>query len=152
MVYTSSSSSLFSRLRSSKVKYVIVFVSFVVGIFGPLFAEARESSTKDISALSHSSVHAKHTQTGIASWYGPGFHGRPMANGKPYNMRALTVAHRTLPLGTMVRIRNHSNGKEVVAKVTDRGPYIPGRIVDLSKGVADRLGIDGLERVTIQKI
>lgn len=88
-------------------------------------------------------------QRGTASWYGPGFHGRPMANTKPYNMYAATVAHKQLPLGTRVCIKNASNERVVVATVTDRGPYISGRIIDLSKGVARALGIDGIGRVEI---
>lgn len=135
-------------------QYVIVFTFLVVGIFGPLFAQAGENSTKDISPVQSqfSSVHTSPIQKGIASWYGPGFHGRPMANGKPYNAQALTIAHRTLPINSWWRVRNLENGKTVVVKVTDRGPYIPGRIVDLSKGAANKLGIDGLGRVAIEKI
>ena len=81
-------------------------------------------------------------ESGIASWYGPGFEGKPMANTKPYNMEAATVAHRKLPLGTIVCIRNPANDRIVIAKVTDRGPFTKDpRIVDLSKGVARALDI-----------
>ncbi len=81
-------------------------------------------------------------QSGTASWYGPGFHGKAMADRKPYNMEAATVAHRKLPLGTLVCIRNPANDRVVIAEVTDRGPYTKDpRIVDLSKGVATALGI-----------
>ena len=81
-------------------------------------------------------------QSGTASWYGPGFHGRPMANTKPYDMYAATVAHRVLKLGTKVCIKNPANGRVVVATVTDRGPYTEDlRIVDLSMGVALALDI-----------
>lgn len=95
------------------------------------------------------SLDEKPFQRGIASWYGPGFHGRPMANTKPYDMYAATVAHKQLPLGTRVCIRNPANERVVVATVTDRGPYIDGRIVDLSKGVAHALDIDGVSKVEI---
>lgn len=90
-------------------------------------------------------------QQGIASWYGPGFHGKQMANGATYNMHGLTVAHRKLPLGTHVCIQNPENGKAVFATVTDRGPYIDGRIIDLSLKVAEVLGIKnrGVAMVTI---
>ena len=88
-------------------------------------------------------------QSGTASWYGPGFHGRPMANQKPYDMYAATVAHKHLPLGTRVCIRNPANERVVVATVTDRGPYVGKRIIDLSKGVANALDIDGLGKVDI---
>ena len=90
-------------------------------------------------------------QQGVASWYGPRFHGKQMANGATYNMHELTVAHRKLPLGTHVCIQNPKNGKSVFATVTDRGPYIDGRIIDLSQKVAEVLGIKdrGIAFVTI---
>ena len=83
---------------------------------------------------------------GLASWYGPGFHGRNMANGQVYNMYDIIVAHRTLPLGTKVRVTNLENGKSIVAPVLDRGPYVKNgrdeytREIDLSFGVAIKLG------------
>ncbi len=88
-------------------------------------------------------------QKGTASWYGPGFNGKQMANGARYNMSAATVAHKKLPLGTRVCIRNPLNLRVVVATVTDRGPYVGARIIDLSKGVATALDIDGLAKVEI---
>lgn len=78
---------------------------------------------------------------GIASWYGPWHHGRPTASGKPFNMHALTAAHRTLPLGTRVRVTNLLNDRSVVVKITDRGPYVPGRSIDLSHAAAKALGM-----------
>ena len=77
----------------------------------------------------------------VASWYGENYHGRPMANGEPYNMYAPTIAHRDLPLGTMVELSNPETGQKVIAKVTDRGPFIAGRDVDLSFTVAQRLSL-----------
>ena len=76
----------------------------------------------------------------VASWYGPGFHGRLTANGERYNMYALTAAHKTLPFGTEVKVTNMKNGKAVVVRINDRGPYTKGRIIDLSK--AAHLAID----------
>jgi rare lipoprotein A len=73
---------------------------------------------------------------GKASWYGPGFHGRRTASGERFDMNALTAAHRTLPFGTRVRVRNTENGREVVVRINDRGPHIAGRIIDLSKAAA----------------
>ncbi len=87
-------------------------------------------------------------QSGIASWYGEYFHGRTMANGKPYDMHAYTVAHRTLPMGTKLCIVNEVNGRGVRATVTDRGPYVEPRIIDLSMRIATDLGI-GLGDVKI---
>lgn len=81
---------------------------------------------------------------GIASWYGEQFHGRRAASGEVFDMSALTAAHRTLPLGTMVRVVNLHNGKHVRVRIIDRGPYVGGRILDLSYAAAARLGmVDG---------
>jgi rare lipoprotein A len=82
-------------------------------------------------------------QVGYASWYGPGFHGRKTANGERYNMHGMTAAHRILPMNTWVRVRNLSNGREVVVRVNDRGPFVKNRIIDLSYTAAKKLGIVG---------
>ncbi len=78
---------------------------------------------------------------GVASWYGADFHGRLAANGEVFNMEALTAAHRSLPLGSMVRVVNLRNGKHVRVRINDRGPYVNGRILDLSRAAAARLGM-----------
>lgn len=82
-------------------------------------------------------------QRGKASWYGPGFHGRKTANGERFNMNELTAAHKTLPFGTRVVVRNPSNGKQVTVRINDRGPYAHGRIIDLSKAAAHEIGLLG---------
>jgi peptidoglycan lytic transglycosylase len=79
-------------------------------------------------------------QTGIASWYGAFHQGRRTASGEVFDMRKSTAAHRTLPLGSRVRVTNLDNGKSVVVRINDRGPMVPGRILDLSRSAADRLG------------
>lgn len=73
---------------------------------------------------------------GKASWYGPGFHGKRTASGERFDMNELTAAHRTLPFGTLVRVLNPQNGREVVVRINDRGPRIRDRIIDLSKAAA----------------
>lgn len=78
----------------------------------------------------------------VASWYGAEHHGRPMANGDPFNMYAATIAHKELPLGTRVLLENPATGEKVTATVTDRGPYIAGRDVDLSYRLAQRLSLE----------
>lgn len=78
---------------------------------------------------------------GMASWYGPGFHGRQTASGERFNQYALTAAHRSLPFGTQVRVTNTYNGRSVVVRINDRGPHIRGRIIDLSKKAAQVLGV-----------
>jgi rare lipoprotein A len=87
------------------------------------------------------SSHAKGRKLVKASWYGSYHHGKLMANGKPFNMYANTVAHKKLPLGTTLNLTNPRNGASVQVQVTDRGPYIPGRNLDLSYGVARKLGV-----------
>ena len=77
---------------------------------------------------------------GLASWYGPKFHGRRTASGERYDMHALTAAHKTLPFGTKVRVRSVHTGKEVVVRINDRGPYKHSRIIDLSLGAITALG------------
>ncbi len=79
--------------------------------------------------------------TGQASWYGPGFHGARTANGESFNQYAMTAAHRTLPFGTQVRVTNLNNGRSVVVRINDRGPFSGGRVLDLSKGAASQLGV-----------
>lgn len=86
------------------------------------------------------SLRPKKVERGVASWYGPGFHGRKRADGKRYNMNTILVAHRSLPLGTKVRVTNLENRKVIIAKVRDRGPYIFDRCLDLSRGAARELG------------
>jgi len=81
-------------------------------------------------------------QRGGASWYGTAFHGKPTASGEPYDMFAMTAAHKTLPLPGYVRVRNLQNGRQVIVKINDRGPFRPGRIIDLSYAAAVKLGID----------
>ncbi|MEO8605958.1 MAG: septal ring lytic transglycosylase RlpA family protein [bacterium] len=83
------------------------------------------------------------TQTGIASWYGPGFHGRRTANGETYDQYALTAAHRTLPHGTRVEVTNLNNGRRVRVRINDRGPYVDDRVIDLSYTAAQRLEMIG---------
>lgn len=79
--------------------------------------------------------------TGVASYYGRRFHGRLTANGERFNMNAMTAAHRTLPFGTRVRVTNPSNGRSVVVRINDRGPFIRGRSIDLSRGAAESIGM-----------
>ena len=93
------------------------------------------------NSLKSSSLDTHHAQHGIASWYGPSFHGKPSASGEPYDMWALTAAHRTLPFGTWVRVRKISTGKTVIVRINDRGPFIKGRIIDLSYAGARELAM-----------
>ncbi|CAO0819875.1 Endolytic peptidoglycan transglycosylase RlpA [Desulfarculales bacterium] len=80
-------------------------------------------------------------ERGIASWYGPNFHGKRTSNGEAYNMEALTAAHKTLPMDTWVEVTDQNNGRQAVLRINDRGPFVDGRIIDLSKAAARDLGI-----------
>lgn len=97
---------------------------------------------------------AGYQTSGIASWYGRGDAGRPTASGAPFDPGAMRIAHKTLPFGTWVRIRNLSNGREAVAMVDDRGPFVGGRIIDASPAVAERLGFygQGTARVRVANV
>lgn len=87
----------------------------------------------------HTSHLSPHSLYGIASWYGPTFHGRTTANGEIFNKDGLTAAHRTLPFNTKVLVTNLKNNKSVIVRINDRGPYIEGRVIDLSEESAHRI-------------
>ncbi|PLX79806.1 MAG: septal ring lytic transglycosylase RlpA family lipoprotein [Desulfuromonas sp.] len=87
--------------------------------------------------------HSGFEQEGIASWYGKDFHGKKTSNGEIYNMHAMTAAHKTLPLGVYVEVANKNNGRRAVVRVNDRGPFVAGRIIDLSYAAAKDLGVVG---------
>ena len=94
------------------------------------------------------------TQVGVVSWYGGSFHGRPTASGERFDSRALTMAHRTLPFGTKVRVTNLRNGRSVIVRVKDRGPFVGQRIADLSQAAAADIGMmrRGVARARIEVV
>ena len=91
---------------------------------------------------------------GVASWYGEPFHGRQTANGERYDMNRNSAAHKTLPFGTWVRVTNLKNNRVILTRINDRGPFIKGREIDLSRGAADALDmrIDGISQVKIEVV
>lgn len=101
-----------------------------------------------------SSTVKKFSQTGLASWYGRQFHGRKTASGDTFDMHGLTAAHRSLPLNCYIRVTNKSNGKSVVVKVNDRGPFHGNRVVDLSYAAAKSIGLTnkGVGNVSIERV
>ncbi len=105
-------------------RYIFLFSVILLSLFSFL----------TIKFLYHS-----YSPIGKASWYGADFHGRPTASGEVYDMQELTAAHRRLPFGTKVKVTNLQNGKSVIVKINDRGPYKLGRIIDLSYAAAARL-------------
>ncbi|HEX4926296.1 MAG TPA: septal ring lytic transglycosylase RlpA family protein [Bdellovibrionales bacterium] len=94
-----------------------------------------------IAGCNPAGIRQGYFEKGLASWYGPRFHGRKTASGERFNMNAMTAAHKTLPLGTWVRVKSLTNGKEVVVRINDRGPFVEGRIIDLSRAAARKLGM-----------
>lgn len=107
-------------------------------ILGLLFMAGCLAHDKKIPSLN-----SGNSQLGIASWYGPSFHGKPSASGEPYDMWALTAAHRTLPFGTWVQVTKVKTGKTVTVRINDRGPFIRGRSIDLSYAAARELAMIG---------
>lgn len=95
---------------------------------------------------------ANEPESGKASWYGPGFHGKKTASGETFDQREMTAAHKTLPFGTLVVVENLSNGRWLTVRINDRGPFIKGRIIDVSKAAADHLRISGIANVRIRPI
>lgn len=92
------------------------------------------------------------SQTGQASWYGPGFHGRKTASGERFDMHAYTAAHKTLPIPSYAKVTNLSNGKSVIVRINDRGPFHGDRVIDLSKGAAKKIGFSGVANVRVEQI
>jgi rare lipoprotein A len=106
-------------------------------------------SAKEAQSHKQQASQAK-SLTGIASFYGKKFHGRRTANGETFNNNALTAAHKTLPFGSKVKVTNLQNRKSVIVRVNDRGPYVRGRIIDLSQAAAKKIGIKGVARVRLE--
>ena len=109
-----------------------------------LYAHQRVGNPYKIAGKKYKPKHEPHyDETGIASWYGPKFHGKLTANGEIYDMDGMTAAHKTLPLNSMVRVTNLETGKTIEVRINDRGPFIDGRIIDLSRAAAKELGLIG---------
>jgi rare lipoprotein A len=122
---------------------------------GPNISEAIAAPVSSVQVTPEvRPVKTKPYQVGTASWYGQIFEGKPTASGEPYDMYDMTAAHLTLPMGSYVRVTNLRNGKAVVVRVNDRGPIVPGRIIDLSYGAAQALQFKhrGLQRVRLDLV
>jgi rare lipoprotein A len=137
----------------------VVLVVSLGAAQGPTSSGSKETqgtiSRQDVTAIRTGSQskpkHHPPYQVGTASWYGSYFDGRATASGEPYNMYDLTAAHPTLPLGSWVRVTNLRNGRRIYVRINDRGPIVPGRIIDLSYGAAEALQFKskGLQRVRL---
>lgn len=148
-------SCLFKHVIGRTVIVLILFVAIgfmVIGMSGcsrrtPPARPSKTGSPKPYKVMGHwyqpLAESRGFKQRGLASWYGKKFHGRKTANGERYNMYGVSAAHKTLPLGTWVRIRHLENGHTLDVRINDRGPFVRGRIIDLSFGAAKKLGIVG---------
>ena len=124
---------------------------------GPNISEATpapSSSVQTKSEVGKQAGKAKPYQVGTASWYGENFHGKETASGERYDMYGMTAAHLSLPMGSYVRVTNLHNGRSVVVRINDRGPIVPGRIIDVSYGAAQALQFRarGLQRVQLDLV
>lgn len=122
------------------------FRRVLVAVLAALFLSA--------SGLAEARTQKAFTQNGTASWYGAWHHGKVTANGESYDMFAMTAAHKTIPLGSLVKVTRKDNGKSIVVRINDRGPYKKRRIIDLSYAAAKSLGMKkkGVSRVTIEVV
>jgi rare lipoprotein A len=136
----------------------IVFLIVCLGAAqGPNISEATAAPVSSVQPNPEVSKQVNKTkpyQVGTASWYGQIFDGKPTASGEPYDMYDMTAAHLKLPMGSYVRVTNLRNGRAVVVRVNDRGPIVPGRIIDLSYGAAQALQFKqrGLQRVRLDLV
>ncbi len=149
-----------------KSLFKMILVLLVIGLVGFTIATTeRESSislalTEEFAPVPNRSsrnlltIQYKERGTMRASWYGPRFHGRFTANGEIYDQNAMTAAHKSMKFGTILRITNLRNNKSVIVRINDRGPYIPGRHIDLSKAAAEELDVikNGVKRLKIEEI
>ncbi len=145
------------RRRIAHGLAVVALVASLGAAQGPNISEATPAPVSSVQASPKVAKQAgkpKPYQVGTASWYGEYFVGRPTASGEPYDMYDMTAASLTIPLGTYVRVTNLRNGRAVVVRVNDRGPVVPGRIIDLSYGAAEALQFRqrGLQRVRIDLV
>jgi rare lipoprotein A len=126
--------------RSARAQYLIV-AALIAGLLGCAGKRAPQAAP-DLDGYS---------EKGLASWYGPKYHGRTTASGEPYDMHEMTAAHRTLPFGVVVEVTDLETRRKVRVRINDRGPFVEGRIIDLSYAAARELGIveRGMARVRI---
>ena len=139
------------KIQNSKFKIaaaVLVLTVAAVGVGCSHRSTVRPSAPPPPSAT----VEEGWTEKGIASWYGDPYHGRQTASGEVYDMHAMTAAHKTLPFGTVVKVERRDTGADVKVRINDRGPFIEGRIIDLSYAAARKVGldIDGVAPVKIK--
>jgi rare lipoprotein A len=143
------SSSFNRRLKIGPILFIGTFLYLIIGCASTYNPPPKQPAGypkpyKVLGKWYQPLPHAKgFQQRGIASWYGKDFHGKKTSSGESYDMYAMTAAHKTLPLGTYVRVRNLENNRKVEVRINDRGPFVRGRIIDLSYTAAKEIGIVG---------
>ncbi len=129
------------------------FAAHFSSIAAPVGTEAAAPGAVDLSTFEppvEAEEAGRSLGTGIVSYYGRQFHGRPTASGERFDMNAMTAAHKTLPFGSKVRLTNPSNGRTVTVRINDRGPFVRGRMIDVSRAAAEQLGIVGRGHGTVE--
>jgi rare lipoprotein A len=141
-----------NEVKSEKRHHSIIEIG--KGFFGD--EKQKENSTGDVSAKAENESLipriARYIKKGIASWYGPGFHGKKTATGEIFDMYEMTAAHKTLPIPSYAEVTNLKNNRTVIVRVNDRGPYVGNRVLDLSYAAAKKLGIQGIGKVEVKAI
>jgi rare lipoprotein A len=143
-----------------RIAHGLAIAFLIVGLGaaqGPNISEAKPAPVSSVHVrpeVRQQVAKTKPYQVGTASWYGENFDGKPTASGEPYDMYDMTAAHLKLPMGSYVKVTNLRNGRSVVVRVNDRGPIVPGRIIDLSYGAAQALQFRsrGLQRVRLDLV
>jgi len=142
-----------------RIAHGLAIAFLIVGLGaaqGPNISEAKPAPVSSVTTpeVRHQVEKTKPYQVGTASWYGETFEGKPTASGEAYNMYDMTAAHLRLPMGSYVKVTNLRNGRSVIVRVNDRGPVVPGRIIDLSYGAARAIQMKGrgLQRVRLDVV
>ena len=142
-----------------RIAHGLTIALMIVGLGaaqGPNISEAKPAPVSSVAVpeVRHQVEKTKPYQVGTASWYGENFDGKPTASGELYNMHDMTAAHLKLPMGSFVKVTNLRNGRSVVVRVNDRGPIVPGRIIDLSSGAAQAIQMRGrgIQRVRLDLV
>ena len=125
-----------------RILYCFIILILFSCVASPRYSSSSHKNTPkkhNSTPLKKSTIKQGEVIRGVSSWYGPNFHGKLTANGEVYDQYGVTAAHKTLPLGTVARVTNIDNGKSIILRINDRGPYIDGRILDCSYGAAKKL-------------
>lgn len=146
--------SIISDLRSGPVKLLagLFLAALIFQACGIARVGTERSPSISQPSTRTSAESGRMLQAGVASWYGPNFHGKATANGEVFNMNDFTAAHRTLPFNTIVNIKNMDNGKSVTVRINDRGPYVDNRVIDLSKRAAQEISMENSGTANVQII